>query len=93
MRRTTGLSGKVVVITGAGSGIGRATALRFPAEDARLVLTDINADGAATVAEEITAACANDVLVNNAGIMDRMSAADPVGAGRGQVVCAAGQCW
>lgn len=34
------LSGKVAIITGAGSGIGRASALRFAAEGARLVLGD-----------------------------------------------------
>lgn len=34
------LSGKVAIITGAGSGIGRAAALRFAAEGARLVLGD-----------------------------------------------------
>lgn len=37
--RTTG---KVVVVTGAGSGIGRATALAFAAEGARIVATDID---------------------------------------------------
>ena len=35
----TGLSGKVVLITGAGRNIGRATALMFAEEGARLVLT------------------------------------------------------
>lgn len=35
---------KVCMITGAASGIGRATAERFAREDARLVLTDLNAD-------------------------------------------------
>ncbi|WP_326536412.1 SDR family NAD(P)-dependent oxidoreductase [Pseudorhodoferax sp.] len=34
------LSGKVAIITGAGSGIGRASALRFAAEGAKLVLGD-----------------------------------------------------
>ncbi|WP_394236120.1 SDR family NAD(P)-dependent oxidoreductase [Niallia oryzisoli] len=36
------LSNKVAIITGAGSGIGRATAKRFADEGARLVLNDIN---------------------------------------------------
>jgi meso-butanediol dehydrogenase/(S,S)-butanediol dehydrogenase/diacetyl reductase len=36
---------KVVLITGAGSGIGRATAVRFAAEGARLALGDINEAG------------------------------------------------
>ena len=36
------LAGKVAIITGAGSGIGQATARRFADEGARLVLNDIN---------------------------------------------------
>ena len=34
--------GKCVLVTGAGSGIGRATALAFAAEGARLIVSDIN---------------------------------------------------
>ncbi|MDB6062899.1 MAG: glucose 1-dehydrogenase [Verrucomicrobiaceae bacterium] len=44
---------KVTIITGAGSGIGRATALRFGAEGAIVVVTDIRASTAAATAEEI----------------------------------------
>jgi len=36
------LEGKAAVITGAGSGIGRASALRFAQQGARLVLTDVH---------------------------------------------------
>src|SRR4051794_25121249 len=39
------LSGKVAVITGAGSGLGRAIALRFASEGASLVLGDVNEQG------------------------------------------------
>jgi NAD(P)-dependent dehydrogenase (short-subunit alcohol dehydrogenase family) len=39
------LEGKVAVVTGAASGIGRGIAERFDAEGARLVLTDRDADG------------------------------------------------
>ncbi len=39
------LDGKVALITGAGSGIGRATSLIFARERARLVLSDIVAEG------------------------------------------------
>lgn len=48
-------SGKVVVITGAAQGIGRATAERFLAEGARVVLGDVNAEGLATTAARIGA--------------------------------------
>jgi NAD(P)-dependent dehydrogenase (short-subunit alcohol dehydrogenase family) len=37
------LKGKSAVVTGAASGIGRATALRFAAEGARLVINDVDA--------------------------------------------------
>jgi NAD(P)-dependent dehydrogenase (short-subunit alcohol dehydrogenase family)/pimeloyl-ACP methyl ester carboxylesterase len=40
------LSGQLAVITGAGSGIGRATALKFAAEGADIVAVDINLDAA-----------------------------------------------
>jgi|WetSurMetagenome_2_1015567.scaffolds.fasta_scaffold249099_2 NAD(P)-dependent dehydrogenase (short-subunit alcohol dehydrogenase family) len=46
------LRGKVVVITGAGSGIGRATALRFARAGARLHLVDIAPGGLAAVCAE-----------------------------------------
>ena len=39
------LDGKVALITGAGSGIGRATALIFAREGARLMLSDVVAEG------------------------------------------------
>ncbi|AMB99737.1 short-chain dehydrogenase [Aerococcus urinaehominis] len=46
------LTGKVAIITGAGSGFGKASADRFGQEGAKLVLVDINqADLDATVAE------------------------------------------
>ena len=47
------LSGKVIIITGAASGMGRATALRCAALGAAVVAADLNADGAAAVAREI----------------------------------------
>ncbi len=44
---------KVVVITGAGSGIGRATAMAFAGEGSKLHITDINKQRIDAVAEEI----------------------------------------
>src|ERR1039458_7832608 len=39
------LDGKVAVITGAASGIGRATAIRFAGEGAAVVIADLNDEG------------------------------------------------
>ncbi|HEY6417840.1 MAG TPA: SDR family oxidoreductase [Candidatus Binataceae bacterium] len=39
------LNGKVAVITGAASGMGRATAIRFAGEGAAVVVADLNAEG------------------------------------------------
>jgi len=47
------LKGKVTIITGAGSGIGRESALLFAREGARVVVADINAQAAESVAAEI----------------------------------------
>ncbi|MFF5844153.1 SDR family NAD(P)-dependent oxidoreductase [Streptomyces massasporeus] len=102
----TGLSGKSVIVTGAASGIGRAAALRFAREGARVVVADLNAEGAKSVVEAVESAGGTalavtgdlsgtavvdavvaaavgtfggiDVLVNNAGVMDTMSAAADV---------------
>ena len=47
---------KVAIITGAGSGIGRATALMLAREEAAVTVADISIDAAETVVDEIGAA-------------------------------------
>jgi NAD(P)-dependent dehydrogenase (short-subunit alcohol dehydrogenase family) len=54
-------SGKVVVITGAGSGIGRATARLFGRLGARVHAADIDGDSAAAVAAELSDGVAQTV--------------------------------
>ena len=48
-----GIEGKVAVVTGAGSGIGRATALTFAREGAKVVLADIQDELGEEVAKQI----------------------------------------
>ncbi|MCC6801767.1 MAG: bifunctional rhamnulose-1-phosphate aldolase/short-chain dehydrogenase, partial [Anaerolineae bacterium] len=46
-------AGKVALITGSASGIGRATAYRLAQDGAHVVIADINADGGQQVADEL----------------------------------------
>ncbi|GKU77801.1 SDR family oxidoreductase [Paenibacillus sp. L3-i20] len=50
------LSGKVAVVTGAASGMGKAIAQLFAAEGAKIVVSDHNIDNASLVVNEITSA-------------------------------------
>ncbi|MDP3711538.1 MAG: SDR family NAD(P)-dependent oxidoreductase [Mycobacteriales bacterium] len=61
--------GRVVVITGAGGGIGRAEALLFAQEGARVVVNDVSADGAQAVVEEVRAA-GGEAVANTDDISD-----------------------
>ena len=55
--------GKVALISGAGSGIGRATALGFAARGARVAVADIDGARAAAVAAEIASAGGGAVAI------------------------------
>src|SRR5262249_57515253 len=63
---------KVCIITGGGSGIGRATALLFAGEGARLVVADQHAAKAQAVASQCTGKGAQAIAI----VADVASAAD-----------------
>jgi len=107
MTAVEGFKNKSVIVTGAGSGIGRAAAIQFAKQGAKVLVADLNEKTASEVVSEIhafggVAAAVTgdlsdpavvekvvkaaiaihgglDVLINNAGIMDSMSANDEVG--------------
>jgi NAD(P)-dependent dehydrogenase (short-subunit alcohol dehydrogenase family) len=70
------LAGKAALVTGAASGIGRASALAFAREGARVVLCDVDAKGDA-VAEEIRRAGGEARFVR-ADVCDEAAVADLV---------------
>jgi NAD(P)-dependent dehydrogenase (short-subunit alcohol dehydrogenase family) len=83
-------AGKVAVVTGAGSGIGRATALRLGAEGATVVAADIS-EAVEAVAAEIDEAGGTSLAIR-ADVSTRAGAEAPVDAaaetfGRLDVLC------
>jgi rhamnulose-1-phosphate aldolase/alcohol dehydrogenase len=62
------LAGRVVLVVGAGSGIGRETALRLVREGAHIVCVDLNADAAKATAEEILKKTGVGIGVAGSGI-------------------------
>lgn len=69
------LKGKVAIVTGAGSGIGRAIAVRLARDEAAIAVLDLNGEGAAETAKLITdvggkamaltADCANEAAIKD----------------------------
>ena len=75
----SGMRGKVIVITGAAAGIGRATALRFAEEGARIAAWDVSAQTAPQLESEIKEAGGEShfqvVDVTHAGAVESAAAA------------------
>lgn len=69
--------GRVALLTGAASGIGRATAIRLASEGARVLAVDIAADGLASLSEEITAS-GGTVITRTGSIGERDACFDAV---------------
>jgi hypothetical protein len=67
------LDNKVVVITGAGSGIGRALALNLAARGSLLALSDIDEAGLAETVEAALAAGATNVRSDRLDVSDRVA--------------------
>ena len=85
------LEGKVAVVTGAASGIGRALADRFAAERMKVVLADVETDALAAAEKELRDAGA-DVLavttdVSDAHSVDALARATVDAFGAAHVVC------
>jgi NAD(P)-dependent dehydrogenase (short-subunit alcohol dehydrogenase family) len=68
--QTDDLTGRTVLVTGAGSGIGRETALLSARRGARLVISDVNQDGLDETAETIRG-LGRDVLAERVDVSDR----------------------
>ena len=48
------LTSKIAIVTGGASGFGAATALRLAQAGARVMVADLNAQGAQAIAEQVT---------------------------------------
>lgn len=76
MAQTIDMSGKTALVTGAASGLGRATALRLAEAGAQLCLVDVDASGLAETAQLI----GSSALVHTANLADPATSAPAVAA-------------
>src|SRR5882672_5128202 len=75
-----GIKGRVALVTGGARSLGKADCLALASEGCKLVVLDLNAEGAAETAKEIAEAIAKaqsevgpvDICVNNAGFIYTM---------------------
>ncbi|MBC7940729.1 MAG: SDR family oxidoreductase [Chitinophagaceae bacterium] len=72
------LAGKTAFLTAAGQGIGRATALAFVREGARVIATDINADALASLAAECGCSTQRLDVTDGAAVTAAAAAHGPV---------------
>ena len=75
------IEGKVAVVTGAASGIGKEIAHTLAKAGAKIAIADLNLDGAQAVADEIIAAGGQAM-----GVAMNVTDEDAVNAGVAQVV-------
>jgi len=75
------LDGKIALITGIGGGMGRAAALRFAAEGAKIVGCDLLTEGAAATVEQVRAAGGSIENFTPVELTDPTAAAQWVTAG------------
>lgn len=73
-----GLEGKVAVVTGGASGIGRACAESFAANGATVVIADVSAESGEAVAAEVSRDCGSTVRFRKTDVTSRKEAKELV---------------